>query len=204
MLILLMLTLLLVGFTLGRGSDGIDRRTVERIDLPRYMGDWYEIARYDHPFERGLREVRTSYRLRDDGEIEVINCGVDARSGKRKTIRGKARTTPQIGRLQVSFFWIFYSDYDILELGDAYDWAIIGGRSARRLWILSRTPTLPAPTLHRILALAHRRGYAVDRLLFVEQQGDAAGQQNNAAGRQDNATEQHDNAAGLPDNEVKQ
>lgn len=198
-----MLTLLLVGFTLGRRSDDIDRRTVGQIDLQRYMGDWYEIARFDHPFERGLRDVRTTYRLCDDGMIEVINCGIDTRSGKLKTIRGKARTTRQTGRLQVSFFWIFYSDYNILELGDNYEWVIIGSRSARRLWILSRTPTLPAPTLNHILALIHRRGYAVDRLLFVEQQGDAA-EQGNATEQQDSAAGQDDSAAGQIDDEVKQ
>lgn len=173
MLILLIISLMIVGFIFGRGIDEIDRRTVRRFDLARYMGDWYEIARYDHPFERRLDAVRTTYTLRDRG-IDVINSGRDTRSGRRRTIRGKARTTTQPGRLRVAFFWRFYSDYNILELGEAYDWAVIGGSSAKRLWILSRTPTLPAHTLQRILQLVARRGYAVDKLLFVGQQETAA------------------------------
>ncbi len=84
-------------------------------------------------------------------------------------MRGKARTTSDPGRLRVSFFWFFYSDYDVLELGEEYDWALVGGSSPKRLWILSRTPRLPAPTLDRILRLAARRGYDTERLIFVEQ-----------------------------------
>lgn len=142
-LILVFISLLIVGSVYGTGTDNIDRRTVGVFDLKRYMGDWYEIARYDHRFERGLMEVRASYRLRADGRIDVRNSGVSLYGERRKTARGKARTTNHTGRLRVSFFWFFYSDYNVMELGEEYEWALVGSRSAKYLWILSRTPRLP-------------------------------------------------------------
>ncbi len=169
MLILIFVSLLIVGVVYGAGTDNVDRRTVRVFDLERYMGDWYEIARYDHRFERGLMEVQATYRLRGDGRVDVRNSGTDLHSERRKTARGKARTTAQPGRLQVSFFWFFYSDYNIMELGEEYDWALVGSRSAKYLWIMSRTPRLPAPTLNRILRLAERRGYKTSGLIFVDQ-----------------------------------
>ncbi len=170
MIVLLVIALVVAGVVYGRGTNTVDRRTVPAFDVRRYMGEWYEIARYDHAFERGLIEVRASYRLVSDGKVEVLNSGTDLRSGKRRTTRGKARLTTRPGRLRVSFFWVFYSDYNILELGRDYDWALVGSSSDKYLWILSRTPTLPVVTLNRILRLAERRGYRRDRLLFIDQQ----------------------------------
>lgn len=170
--VLLVVAVVVAGVAYGRGTDNIDRRTIPAFDVRRYMGDWYEIARYDHAFERGLVEVRASYRLVSDGRVEVLNSGTDLKSGKRRTARGKARLTTRPGRLRVSFFWIFYSDYNILELGRDYEWALVGSSSDKYLWILSRTPTLPAVTLNRILRLAEQRGYRRDRLLYVDQQSE--------------------------------
>lgn len=169
MLTLIFISLLIAGAVYGAGTDNVDRHTVHMLDLKRYMGDWYEIARYDHPFERGLMEVKASYGLRNDGRIDVRNSGTRLYGERRKTVRGKARTTDQPGRLRVSFFWFFYSDYNVMELGEEYDWALIGSRSAKYLWILSRTPRLPSPTLNRILRLAERRGYKTDNLIYVDQ-----------------------------------
>lgn len=170
MFILLVAVLVVAGVVYGRGTDHVDRRTIPAFDVRRYMGDWYEIARYDHPFERGLVEVRVSYQLDDGGRVEVENRGTDLESGKRRVARGKAKVTSRPGRLRVSFFWFFYSDYNILELGHDYDWALVGGKSSKYLWILSRTPKLPVVTLNRILRLAERRGYRCDRLLFIDQE----------------------------------
>lgn len=171
-LVLLVIALIVAGVVYGRGTDNIDRRTIPAFDVRRYMGDWYEIARYDHPFERGLVEVRASYRLVADGRVEVLNSGTDLESGKRKTARGKAKLTTKSGRLKVSFFWIFYSDYNILEMGRDYEWALVGSSSDKYLWILSRTPKLPAATLNHILRLAEQRGYHLDQLLFIDQQAE--------------------------------
>lgn len=104
--------------------------------------------------------MQARYELRPDGRIGVFNSGTDYRSGRCKRARGKACAGQVPGRLRVSFFWVFYSDYNVMELG---------GGSAKYLWVLSRTPTLPAHTLNRILRLAERRGYRTDRLLFVDQ-----------------------------------
>lgn len=167
-IVLLAAALLVIGVVYGRAADRTDRTPVPSFDLARYMGTWYEIARYDHPFERGLAGVQARYELRPDGRIGVFNSGTDYRSGRCK----RARAKPVRDRCRGvcgSLFLGFYSDYNVMELGGDYDWALVGGGSAKYLWVLSRTPTLPAHTLNRILRLAERRGYRTDRLLFVDQ-----------------------------------
>ena len=161
--------LVLVAFRLRAGKGGPDRTCVRTFDLSRYLGTWYEIARFDVRFERGLDRVEATYELRPDGLNSVRNSGTDPRTGRRRTATGKARLTKVPGRLRVSFFWIFYADYNVLELGGEYDWALVGSRSAKYLWILSRTPELPKETFLHILQLARRRGYDTDRLLRVDQ-----------------------------------
>lgn len=169
--ILLVVALLVMGMVYGMASDRTDRKSVPSFDLARYMGTWYEIARYDHRFERGLAGVRAQYELRPDGRVGVLNSGTDYRSGRCKRVRGKAYAGRSPGHLRVSFFWIFYSDYNVMELGRDYDWALVGSGSSKYLWILSRTPTLPVRTLNHILRLAEQRGYRTDRLLYVDQEG---------------------------------
>ena len=162
--ILLMATLLLSALECGAQKFDIDRTTIKNFDLKRYMGRWYEIARFDHTFERGLRSVTADYRLQGDGRIEVINTGM--RGERQQQAIGKAKTTSQPGRLRVSFFWIFYSDYNILDMGPKGEWALIGSRSPRYLWILSRTPSLPDATIDHIVDIAERRGYNTSNLIF--------------------------------------
>lgn len=170
MFVLVVIALLIVGAVYGMGTDSVDRHTVKSLDINRYMGDWYEIARYDHPFERGLVEVKATYRMGTNGRIEVVNCGTDYRSERCRVARGRAKLTPVPGKLRVSFFLFFYSDYNVMELDGEYRWAVVGSRSAKQLWILSREPVLPGRTLNHILQLVERRGYRSARLLFVEQQ----------------------------------
>lgn len=168
-ILLLVAVLLILAVAVVSASDRIDRKPVGLFDLQRYLGTWYEIARYDHSFERGLAGVQAHYELWPDGRIGVVNSGVDYRSDRRKEAHGRAHATAVPGRLRVSFFWIFYSDYNVLELGPDYDWALVGSRSSKYLWILSRTPVLPGPTLNHILRLAEARGYDTRKLLFVDQ-----------------------------------
>ena len=127
----------------------IDKSTVKEFNLQRYLGKWYEIARYDHRFERGLHYVTAEYSKRPDGKIKVLNCGhQDAVDGKEKCSIGKARPSHngQPGQLQVAFFLSFYSDYNILELDPDYQWSLIGSSTDKYLWILSRTrPKYPKP-----------------------------------------------------------
>ena len=149
----------------------IDITPVQKFDLDRYLGRWYEIARFDHRFERGLSEVSAEYTAQNNGMIKVLNSGFKAKLGKRSQIVGRAKTTDVAGVLRVSFFWIFYSDYRVLALGDNYEWALVGsGDSGKYLWILSRTEVLPKETVEKIIAEAERRGFDTKKLLFSDQQ----------------------------------
>ncbi len=148
----------------------IDRTTVKEVDLKRYMGNWYEIARFNHWFERGLEAVTAVYILKENGRIAVRNCGHKGGvSGKLKCTYGKAKLPDpaQPGKLKVTFFLFFYSDYYILELDENYQWALVGSSSVNYLWILSRTPHMPSQTLTGILQKARARGYDTNKLIFV-------------------------------------
>ena len=148
-------------------TQNINNTPVAVLDLNRYLGDWYEIARFDHSFERGLDFCKANYALREDGKIAVTNTGIN--EGKNKTSNGKAKTTDTPALLRVSFFGPFYSDYRVMLLDTDYQWALIGSKSAKYLWILSRTPELPKETLNTILAEAQRRGYDTSKLIWVKQ-----------------------------------
>lgn len=147
----------------------IDRSTVSDVDLKRYMGRWYEIARFDHSFERNLSYCEAFYAMQDDGTISVVNTGINTNNEHRKTSYGKAKLGDRPGQLRVSFFWFFYSDYNILALDDNYDWALIGSRSPKYLWILARTPSLSQETTEHITAIAKERGYDTSKLIWVKQ-----------------------------------
>jgi lipocalin len=151
----------------------VDTTTINELDLDRYLGQWYEIARFDHRFERDLVGVTATYSYRDDGKIKVVNAGYkNSLDGKYNEAVGKAKLPhPEKapGKLKVSFFWIFYADYFILELDEDYQWVLIGSSSDKYLWILSRTPQLEQDTLDHILGKAKERGYDTSRLIWVPQ-----------------------------------
>ena len=152
----LLLSLLLLSLCVyGAGRKRIDSSSVKHFDLKSYMGRWYELARFDHSFERGMTNVMTDYRLLDDGTVEVINIGM-------------REPTDKVGLLRVSFFWIFYSDYNIMEMAQDGSWVLVGSRSPNYLWILSRTPTLPDSTMQHIIELARKRGYEVENLIIAK------------------------------------
>jgi apolipoprotein D and lipocalin family protein len=153
--------------------ENMDFSTVKELDLERYMGTWYEIARFDHSFERGLVGVTANYSYRDDGKIKVVNTGYkNSLEGPYKEAVGKAKQpNPQEepGKLKVSFFWFFYADYFVFELDEDYQWVLIGSSSDKYLWILSRTPQLEQETRDYILKKARKRGYDTGKLIWVEQ-----------------------------------
>lgn len=151
----------------GCESAKLDNSTVKSVDLNRYLGSWYEIARFDHSFERGMEYAMAHYTMRDDGKIDVLNTGI--KDGRAKDAKGIAKTTNQQGLLRVSFFGPFFSDYRIMLLDENYQYVLVGGSTNRFLWILSRTPKLDEATLSLILAEADRRGYDTTRLLWVKQ-----------------------------------
>ena len=147
----------------------VDTHVVKELELTRYMGKWYEVARFDHRFERGLDRVTAVYSLCDDGKIEVINSGY--KDGRLHEARGKAKMPDpdEPGKLKVSFFWFFYSDYFILELDEEYSSVLIGSSSDKYLWILSRTPKLPDNKLKKLLTKAVNRGYDTGKLIYINQ-----------------------------------
>lgn len=151
----------------GCESAKLDNSTVKSVDLSRYLGSWYEIARFDHSFERGMEYTMAHYTMRDDGKIDVLNTGI--KDGRAEDAKGIAKTTNQPGLLRVSFFGPFFSDYRIMLLDENYQYVLVGGSTNRFLWILSRTPQLDEATLSLILAEADRRGYDTTRLLWVKQ-----------------------------------
>lgn len=167
--ILLMATMLFSALQSEAQSFDINRTTVKDLDLKRYMGRWYEIARFDHSFERNMEYCEAFYAEQDDGMIMVTNTGVNAESDKRKTSYGKAKAGKSPGQLRVSFFWIFYSDYNILALDEDYEWALVGSKSPKYLWILSRTRELDSATKREICDIAERRGYDTRKFIWVKQ-----------------------------------
>lgn len=147
-------------------------RAVDGFDLERYLGTWYEIARLDHSFERGLIRVSAHYSRRADGGIEVLNRGYNPAQGRWKEARGRAYPleTADRGSLKVSFFGPFYGGYHVIALDrQEYRYALVSGSSRNYLWILARTPTLEPVVLQRLVAQAEALGFAVDELLLVEQ-----------------------------------
>jgi apolipoprotein D and lipocalin family protein len=145
----------------------VNNSTVKSVDLNRYLGYWYEIARYDHAFERGLDYAMAHYTLREDGKIDVLNTGI--KNGRAEDAKAIAKTTDIPGLLRVSFFGPFFSDYRILMLDDNYQYALVGGSNKNFLWILSRTPKLDDATLALILAEAECRGYDTKQFIWVKQ-----------------------------------
>ena len=145
----------------------VDNTVSGDLKLDQYLGDWYEIARFDHSFERGIQFSKANYTLREDGKVQVINSGI--KDGKAKESKGKAKLTDNPRILKVSFFGPFYSDYRVMLLDADYQWALIGSGSAKYLWILSRTPELPKETLDTFLVEAQRRGYDTSKLIWVKQ-----------------------------------
>ena len=162
---------LLTGSTCcASGGARIDTSTVRQLDVARFMGRWYEIARYEHRFERGMTHVTAEYTLLPDGKIRVVNRGL--KDGKPKEIVGKARRPNPVeypGRLEVSFFLWFYSDYYILELDPDYQYAVIGSSTDKYLWILARLEKISSPVREKILSGLKKRGYDTSRLVYVEQ-----------------------------------
>lgn len=150
----------------------IDKTVVKELDIDRYLGTWYELARYDHRFEQGLVGVTASYSFRDDGKLKVVNTGYKGTiDGEKSEAIGKAKIPdPAIpSKLKVSFFWIFYGDYFVLELDKNYQWAIIGSSSDNYLWILSRSPQIDDTLYQELLNKLTRRGYDVNKLIKVKQ-----------------------------------
>lgn len=149
-----------------------DVKVVNNFESKRYLGTWYEIARLDHRFERGLERVTAHYSPREDGGLKVINRGFDSKKQQWKESEGKAYFigSPQTASLKVSFFGPFYGGYNVISLDPEYRYALVCGPNKDYLWILSRTPTLDAATRERLVQIAKGYGFDTEALIWVNQQ----------------------------------
>jgi len=151
----------------------IDKTVVKELDIQQYLGTWYEIARYDHSFERGLVGVTANYSMRDDGKIKVINNGYKNNlDGEFSQAEGKAKfpdPEKEPAKLKVAFFLFFYGDYFVMELDKDYKWAVVGSSSDKYLWILSRKPQMDEELYNDLLYRLKKRGYDTSGLINVKQ-----------------------------------
>lgn len=144
--------------------------SVTPFDVTRYLGKWFEIARLDHSFERGLTDVSATYTLKPDGSLEVINRGFNTKKDEWKSANGRALFTgsQNQGSLKVSFFGPFYGGYHVLALDQTgYQWALVAGPDRDYLWILARTKTLTPDIRVQLVAQAKKMGFATDKLIWV-------------------------------------
>lgn len=148
---------------------------VKNFELNRYLGKWYEIARLDHSFERGLEKITAEYSLREDGGVKVINRGYSIKNSEWEIAEGKAYfvNDNNEGYLKVSFFGPFYGSYVIFELDqENYEYAFISGPDTSYLWLLSRTPALPQTIVDKFIKMSKDLGFDTDKLIFVNHELD--------------------------------
>jgi len=150
-----------------------DTTPVAGFELDRYLGTWYEIARFPHSFEKNLVGVTATYSMKDNGMVKVLNAGYkNTLDGKYKIAEGKAKFAGDrdTGHLKVSFFLFFYGDYKILKLDkDHYQWALVGSATSSYLWILGREPQMDNDIYQDLLKEATTRGYDLSKLEKVPQ-----------------------------------
>lgn len=163
---LLLLVLLLQACT----SLPEDIEPVQNFKLERYLGTWYEIARLDHKFERGLEQITATYTLRQDSGVAVANRGWNIENGEWEQANGKAYfvSDENTGHLKVSFFGPFYASYVVFELdSQGYQYALVTGPNRDYFWILSRQKQLPQAILDKLVEKAKSTGFATEELIYV-------------------------------------
>jgi len=175
-----------LAFGSGHGDEQETRasskspRTVDKVDLNRYMGTWYEISRYPNPFEGDCAgDTMAHYSLQPDGRVEIVNS-CRTRKGKTKTMRGTAKVVDPTSnaKLKIEYDWPYAGDYWVLILNSFYEYAVVGEPSRKFLWILSRTPALDKGTYHGVLQQLEELGYDASRLKMTHQSQRAQHAQN--------------------------
>jgi apolipoprotein D and lipocalin family protein len=144
---------------------------VKPFDKNKYLGTWYEIARMDFKFEKGLDHVTATYSLIDENTIRVDNKGYSTKESKWKESIGKAKLAakPEEGRLKVSFFGPFYAGYNVIAIDPDYHYALVAGNNLGYLWILSREKSIPQTVKKDYLEKAEALGYNIDQLVWTKQ-----------------------------------
>lgn len=145
-------------------------KAVRNFDANKYLGTWYEIARFDYRFEKNMDNVTAQYSLKDNGNIKVFNSGHDYEKATWKSSTGEAkfRVNETVGALKVSFFKPFYAGYNVVAIDEEYQYALVAGRNLKYLWLLSRKKTIPETVKQSYLKLAEEIGYDTSKLIWVK------------------------------------
>ncbi|AYZ35083.1 hypothetical protein EGY07_05600 [Chryseobacterium indologenes] len=160
----------LVSFLASCSSIPEKAQPVNQFDVNRYMGTWYELARFDYRFEKDLDNAMAQYSLNTDGSVDVVNSGYNFKKNKWVSVNGTAkfRGDKNTAALKVSFFGPFYSGYNVVALED-YTYALVAGKNLDYLWILSREKNIPENIKQRFLLKAKEIGYDTSKLIWVKQ-----------------------------------
>jgi len=165
--------LLILMISVLAGCTGVPKGVtpVSDFELNRYLGTWYEIARLDHSFERGLERISATYSMREDGGVRVINRGYSVADKAWREAEGRAYfvQSPDTGHLKVSFFGPFYGSYIVFGLDrENYQYAFVSGPDNSYLWLLARQPELPPEVIEQFRHKASALGFATDQLIYVD------------------------------------
>jgi apolipoprotein D and lipocalin family protein len=146
-----------------------DLETVAKVELDKYLGKWYEIARLPAGFQNGCNQTTATYSLQDNGNISVLNECI--KNGKYKKAKGTAKVVDKKtgAKLKVTFFWPFYGDYWIIKLGADYNYAVVGTPNRKYLWILSRTPKIEQKLYFELTEFAQSKGFNMNNLILTTQ-----------------------------------
>lgn len=160
--------IVLLLFFVGCSTKYPDLKTVKKVDIEKYKGTWYEIARFEHFFEKGCKNVTATYEIKDNGNIKVINRCTNIEGGKKKEAVGEAYAIDDSNsKLKVSFFKPFYGDYWILDLDENYNYALVGSPNREYLWILSRTKTISDEVKNSILEKLPLLEFDVNKFIWT-------------------------------------
>ena len=167
----------IVGFSIlhncrSQKSSNFESKAVKNFETERYLGQWYEIARFDFKYEKDLKNVTANYSKKEDGKIKVVNKGFNYIKNEWEEAQGKAKFVgePTNGALRVSFFGPFYSGYNVVMLDDDYQNALVFGDSTDYIWILSRHKTISNETKEKFVNFAKENGYSIQKLVWTIQE----------------------------------
>lgn len=143
---------------------------VQNFDAAKYMGQWHEIARIDHRFQKGLTKAMANYTLNPDGTVKVINRGFNAQKNEWKSVEGTAKFLgdPKTAALKVSFFGPFYGGYNVVYLDPQYQTSLVVGENTDYFWLLSRTPDLPREQVQQLLQKAQSMGVDLNKVMLSQ------------------------------------
>jgi apolipoprotein D and lipocalin family protein len=147
-------------------------KAVQNFKAEKYLGKWYEIARFDSRFEKNLNQVTAEYSMKDANSFQVKNRGYKYTKNKWSEVIGEAKfvNQPTEGRLKVSFFKPFWGGYNVIDIDEDYQYALIAGNDLSSMWILSRQKTIPESYKQRFLEKAKSLGYKTENLVWVKQE----------------------------------